>query len=79
VNQCANETCTAEASRTYCSRRCQLTTRNVGHRGQLPDIWVSMDTERKLRQRASERGLSMKDLMLNIIEEAFNWEQIDLA
>jgi hypothetical protein len=68
MKQCKNETCTQLTATTYCSRRCQLTTRNVGHRGQLPDIWVGMDTERSLRQRAETLNITVRDLIVNLLE-----------
>lgn len=72
MKQCKNPTCTAPAgAKTYCSRRCQLTMRNVGGRGQLPDIWVGMDTERVLRERADLLDLSVRELIIGLIESAF--------
>lgn len=84
VKLCANPTCTAPAgAKTYCSRRCQLAMRNVGGRGQLPDIWIGMDTERALHQRAATLGITVRDLIVNLLEpeiaQIAPWESIDLA
>lgn len=74
-HQCANPTCTATTVTTYCSRRCQLTMRNTGRPGygQLPDIWLSMDTERLLVARAATRGVNVRDLVVELIEAEFDW------
>jgi hypothetical protein len=53
-----------------------LTTRNIGHRGQLPDIWVGMDTERALCERAGTLNLTVRDLVVNLIE-AEMWSNDD--
>jgi hypothetical protein len=84
MKQCKNPTCTAAAgAKSYCSRRCQLTTRNVGGRGQLPDIWVGMDTERALQQRADTLGITVRDLIVNLLEAEvaplIGWDRLDFG
>jgi hypothetical protein len=37
--------------------------------GQLPDIWVSMDTERALLERCRTLDLSLRDLIVNLLEQ----------
>jgi hypothetical protein len=49
--------------------------RNTGRPGygQLPDIWVSMDTERRLIARAECLGITVRDLIVNLLEAEFDW------
>ena len=84
-HQCKNPTCTAPAGpKSFCSRRCQTTMRNTGRpgHGQLPDIWVGMDTERALRQRAETLGLTVSDLIINLLEAEVapivGWDRMSL-
>lgn len=84
TRQCKNATCTAPAGpKTYCSRRCQLTARNVGERGQLPDIWIGMFTERAMIERCETLGITPRDLIINLLEAELapqvGWEQLDFA
>ena len=84
MRQCQNPTCTAPAGpKSYCSRRCQLTMGNVGCRGHLPDVWVGMDTERALQQRAETLGLTVRDLIVNLLEAEvaplIGWDRLDFA
>jgi hypothetical protein len=86
MKQCKNPTCTAVAgAKSYCSRRCQLATRNVAQsgRGQLPDIWVGMDTERALAQRADTLGITIRDLIVNLLEAEvaplIGWDRLDFG
>lgn len=80
---CRNDTCTQLTRTTFCSRRCQLTTRNLGHRGQLPDIWVGMDTERAIQQRAALLDCTVRDLIVNLIEgevaHIIGWDRLDFG
>jgi hypothetical protein len=81
--QCANATCSQTASSMYCSRRCQLATRNVGHRVGLPDIRVGMDTERALIRRAQTLDITVRDLIVNLLEaevgDVVGWDHLDFG
>lgn len=46
--------------------------RNVGGRGQLPDIWVGMDTERALHRWADHLGWTVRDLIVSLLEVGFS-------
>lgn len=83
MKRCRNDTCSMMTSSAYCSRRCQLATRNVGHRVGLPDIRVGIDTERALIQRANTLGITVRDLIVNLLEaevgQIIGWDKLDFG
>lgn len=83
TRQCKNATCTAQTSSTWCSRRCQNTARTRSNCGQLPDIWVGMDTERALRQCADTLGVTIRDLIVNLLEAEvaplIGWDRLNFG
>lgn len=68
---CKNTSCSRKSALAYCSDRCRDTTRNRGHLGALPDVWVGMDTEREIRARAAAAGMTVAQLLLWAIEREF--------
>jgi len=36
--------------------------------GQLPDIWIGMDLERAVHQRAQDLNITVRDLVINLLE-----------
>ena len=73
MSDCKNRTCSAQSKTAYCSRRCQLAARNIDHRRALPDVRVDMDLYRLLATRADVLGLTVLDLMNNLIEAEVNY------
>ena len=65
---CRNDSCTQATQSLFCSRRCQTADRNVGGMGQLPDIWIGMDLERAVYRRAADLHITVRDLVINLLE-----------
>lgn len=65
---CKNPTCDRPSTSTYCSRLCQIAMRTATKGRQLNDTWVSMATWYRLSARADELGITVRDLMMNLIE-----------
>lgn len=69
---CKNLTCSQPSKLTYCSPRCkEIAGRCWDHLVGLPDVRVGMDTERAIRARAKAEGVSVKMLLLRLIEQEF--------
>lgn len=67
--KCKNSTCDRDATRTYCSRDCQLATRTVSQGKQIPDLWVPMKIWHRLVEVAAAEKISVRDLCLMAIED----------
>ena len=74
MTPCKNDTCSRMSRSAYCCRRCQVSTRNVDHKVGLPDIRVGMDLERLVKMRAADLGITVTDLVLNLLEQEVNYE-----
>jgi hypothetical protein len=70
MRDCKNPTCDRRGTATYCSRQCQLAMRTNTKGRMIPDVWIPMSTWWALTEAAEVRNLTVRDHVLNLIEDS---------